>query len=207
MTAPTMRNISGASAATMLDAAATALIVIDFQLEYFNGKLRIPDGAAAMAQANRLIAFADANRMPVFHIQHMNPAGGALFAKDGEQAAIHPGIAPAAHHMLVQKTMASSFAGTDLHECLQARGIATLIICGLMTHMCVSTAARDARPRGYQVVVAADACATRDIDAWDGGVLAHADLHRAALTAVSDGFGEVMPTAQVTALAIRQTSN
>jgi nicotinamidase-related amidase len=85
---------------------------------------------------------------------------------------------------------------------LKARDIKTLVICGLMTHMCVSTTARDARPRGYRAIVAGNACATRDIDAWDGGVVAHAALHRAALTEVSDSFAEVMSTGQVTALAV-----
>ena len=201
---PTMRAISGATAATALDAHATALVVIDFQREYFDGgRLRIPDGDAALAQAKRLIRFADTHRMPVFHVQHLTPAGSALFAQDGACAAFHPEIQPQPHHTIVRKTTASSFASTDLHVQLQAKGIKTLIICGLMTHMCVSTTARDARPLGYQVLVAGDACATRDIDAWDGGIVGHAELHRAALTAVADSFAEVLPTARLTALAVR----
>jgi nicotinamidase-related amidase len=202
----TMRTISGAPATTAIDAKTTALIVIDFQLEYFEseqrGKMVIPDGPAAMKQANKLIAFADAHRMPVFHIQHVGAAGGALFAKDGPCFDIHPDIMPAPHHTLLQKTTASSFASTDLHGRLEAHGIKTLIICGLMTHMCVSTTARDARPRGYQVLVAGDACATRDIAAWDGGVVPHADLHRAALTELSDSFAEIVTTARMTEFSV-----
>ena len=201
---PTMRAISGATAPTALDARATALVVIDFQKEYFDGgRLRIPDGDAALAQAKQLVRFADTHEMPVFHVQHLNPAGSPLFAQDGACAAFHPEIQPQAHHTVVRKTTASSFASTDLHAQLQAGGIKTLIICGLMTHMCVSTTARDARPLGYQVLVAGDACATRDIDAWDGGTVGHAALHRAALTAVADSFAAVLPTARLTALAVR----
>lgn len=204
MSHPTLRAISGAPATTALRAKTTALLVIDFQLEYFEGgRLPIPDGHAAMARAKQLIAFADAQGMPVFHIQHIGPAGGPLFAEDGEQVAFHPGIQPAPHHSVVQKTTASSFASTDLHRQLQAKDIKTLIISGLMTHMCVSTAARDARPLGYQVLVAGDASATRTIDAWDGGVVNHAELHRAALTEVSDSFGEVLLTEKITALAVQ----
>ncbi|HJV87337.1 MAG TPA: cysteine hydrolase family protein [Noviherbaspirillum sp.] len=200
---PTMRAISGAPATQTLVAKNTALIVIDFQLEYFEGgRLFIPDGAAAMSKAKRLVSFADAHDMPVFHVQHLGPANGPLFAKGGEKAAFHPGMTPGSQHVLVQKTTASSFASTDLHQQLQVRGIKTLIICGLMTHMCVSTTTRDARPLGYQVLVAGDACATRDIDAWDSGVVGHAELHRAALTALSDSFAEVLRTDAITALAV-----
>ncbi len=204
---PTMRAIAGAPSTKALDAESSALVVIDFQMEYFDGgKLFIPDGPAAMARANELIAFADAHRMPVFHVQHIGPEGGALFAKGGAQVDIHPDITPGPRHALVHKTTASSFASTDLHQRLQAKGIKTLIICGLMTHMCVSTTARDARPLGYQVLVAGDACATRNIEAWDGGVVDHRALHRAALTEVADSFGEILPTARISALPVHAST-
>lgn len=203
----TMRTIVGAPVTHTLDAPRTALIVIDFQMEYFAGpvpgKLLIPDGQAAMAQAQRLIAFADSHRMPVFHIQHLGHAGDTLFAKDGVHSEIHPDIKPAPHHALVQKGSASSFVNTELHQQLQARGVKALLVCGLMTHNCISSTVRDARPLGYQTIVAGDACATRAIVAWDGGVLAHADLHRATLTGLSDGFAEVMKTGRIIELTVR----
>ena len=200
MAHPTLRALSGAPDTTALKPATTALLVIDFQLEYFEGKLPIPDGRAALDKARQLIAFADAHRMPVFHIQHVGPAGGALFAKDGPMVAFHPDILPAPHHVVMQKSTASSFASTDLHRQLQSGDVKTLIVSGLMTHMCVSTAARDARPLGYQVIVAGDASATRSIEAWDGGVIGPAELHRAALTEVADSFAEVMTTERILAL-------
>lgn len=204
MSYPTMRAISSAPATTALRGSSTALLVIDFQLEYFeDGRMPLPDSQAAVTKAKELITFADAHGMPVFHIQHLGPAGGPLFAQDGETVAFHPDILPAPHHTVVPKTTASSFASNDLHKQLQARDIQTLIICGLMMHMCVSTAARDARPLGYQVIVAGDASATRSIEAWDGGIVGHAELHRAALTEVSDSFAEVLTTAKITSLEMR----
>lgn len=207
MAHPTLRTLSGALVTTALDAQTTALIVIDFQMEYFDGKepgkLRIPDGLAAMKQAKRLVAFADAHRMPVFHIQHIGPANGPLFAEGSAHAEIHPDITPAAHHQLVQKTTASSFVKTDLHQRLQAQDIQTLIVCGLMTHNCVSSTARDARPHGYRTLIAGDACATRAIDLWDSSVMSHQDLHRGALASVSDGFAEIMSTNQIVELKVQ----
>jgi nicotinamidase-related amidase len=206
MSHPTMRAVNGVPQATAIGASDTALLVIDFQREYFDGgKLPIPDGPAALARTRQLIALADEHQMPVFHVQHLGPAGGPLFARDGEHVAFHPDMQPALHHTIVQKTTASSFASTDLNQQLQANGIKTLIICGLMTHMCVSSTARDARPLGYQILIAGDACATRDIAAWDGGVLRHQDLHRAALTALTDGFADVLPTARIVALPAAST--
>jgi nicotinamidase-related amidase len=202
----TIRSIAGLRAATSLDAASTALVLIDFQNEYYSGRLPIPDGLPALRQAARLAALADRHGMPVFHIQHINPAGAALFAAGGALAEIHTELTPAQHHHVLHKSTTSSFASTDLHAQLQARGIKTLIIAGLMTHMCVSTAARDARQFGassYNVIVAADACATRDIDSWNGGVTSHRELHNVTLTALSDNFADIMPTAAILDLTVK----
>lgn len=202
----TIRSIAGIAPATAIDAAATALVLIDFQNEYFDGRLPIPDGPAALRHAAQLVAHADLHGMPVFHVRHVGAAGGPLFADGGVTAEIHPGLAPAPHHQVLRKSIVSSFAGTGLDALLRERGIATLIVAGLMTHMCVSTAVRDARRFGadsYNVLVAADACATRDLDGWDGGVIAYRALHDAALTALADNFADVLTTCAILALPVK----
>ena len=118
----TLRSIAGARPAMTIDPAGTALVLIDFQNEYFSGRLPIPDGLAALHNAARLVWLADAHGMPVFHIQHIGPAHGALFADGSAEAQIHAGLAPAPHHHVLRKATTSSFASTDLHAQLQARG-------------------------------------------------------------------------------------
>ncbi|WP_316154249.1 cysteine hydrolase family protein [Cupriavidus sp. BIC8F] len=201
MNHPTIRTMAGAPAPTAIEAASSALLVIDFQNEYFSAKMPIPDGARALGNAQRLIAHADAARIPVFHIQHVTPAGSPIFAEQSASVAFHSDLQPAAHHTVLQKTSVSVFPTTDLDQRLKAAGIKTLIITGLMTHACVSGAARDAVPLGYGVIVAEDACATRDLDTA-GGVVPHRDLHRAALATIDDTFGDILTTEQVLKLPI-----
>ncbi|WP_427307035.1 cysteine hydrolase family protein [Cupriavidus sp. H39] len=198
---PTLRTIAGTPAPTAIDAASTAVLVIDFQNEYFSGRLPIPDGPAALANARRLVEHADAAGMPVFHIQHVTPAGSPVFAEHGPTVAFHGELQPAPHHTVLQKTSVSVFPTTDLDRRLKAAGIKTLVITGLMTHACVTGAARDAVPLGYSVIVAADACATRDLDTA-AGTVPHQDLHRAALAALDDTFGDILTTAQVLKLPV-----
>lgn len=198
---PTLRSIAGAPAPTAIEAASTAVLVIDFQNEYFSGRLPIPDGPAALGNARRLVDHADAAGMPVFHIQHVTPAGSPVFAEQGPTVAFHRDLQPAPHHTVLQKTSVSAFPTTDLDQQLKAAGIKTLIITGLMTHACVTGAARDAVPLGYGVIVAADACATRDLDAA-AGTVPHQDLHRAALAALDDTFGDILTTEQVLKLPV-----
>lgn len=198
----TIRAIAGAAAPARIEAASTALLVIDFQNEYFSGKMPIPDGKRALGNARRLVEFADQAGIPVFHVQHVTPAGTPIFAEGGATVQFHEELQPAAHHSVLQKSSVSVFPTTDIDSRLKAAGIKTLIVSGLMTHACVAGAARDAVPLGYEVLVAEDACATRDLDSADGAILPHAALHRASLATIADTFGEVMTTAQILQLPL-----
>lgn len=200
MSHPTILAIVGASQPTVLSRASTALLVIDFQNEYFSGRMPIPDGMAALSNAKRLVDMADRYDMPVYHVQHVNPAGALVFAEDSPTVEFHDALRPEPRHRIVQKSNVSVFQGTDIEQRLKADGIGTVIIAGLMTHACVAGAARDAAPAGFDVIVACDAAATRDIDSPAGGTVDHAALHAASLVTVADTFGAVMSTDAILAL-------
>lgn len=200
---PTIRAMSGAEPINQLPAGKTALLVIDFQNEYFTGKMPIPDGAAALANARELMTFADEHKMPVYHVQHIAPKGSPVFAEGGQTVKFHPDMQPRAQDAVLQKTTVSVFGSTDLDKRLKSAGIENLIISGLMTHACVAGAARDAAPLGYKVLVASDASATRAITRVNGDSIDKDALHRAALAEVEDTFGDVMTTAQIIKLPVR----
>jgi len=200
---PTIRAMSGATPVDHLPAGKSALIVIDFQNEYFNGRMPIPDGATALAKTRELITFADSHKIPVYHVQHVAPAGSPVFAIDGQTVKFHPDMQPRPQDVVLQKSTVSVFASTDLDQQLKKAGIQTLIISGLMTHACVAGAARDAAPLGYNVIVASDASATRAITRANGVSIDKDSLHKAALAEVEDTFGDVLSTAQIVKLPVR----
>lgn len=199
----TIRAMSGAEQIKQLPANKTALLVIDFQNEYFTGKMPIPDGSAALAKTKELIKFADSHKMPVYHVQHVAPAGSAVFALGGESVKFHKDMQPRAKDVVLQKTTVSVFGSTDLNDQLKKAGIDTVIISGLMTHACVAGAARDAAPLGYNVLVASDASATRTITRFNGQTVDKDSLHNSALAEVEDTFGDVMTTEQIIKLPVR----
>ncbi|RYI99056.1 MAG: cysteine hydrolase, partial [Acetobacteraceae bacterium] len=53
-----------------------------------------------------------------------------------------------------------AFCGTDLGLILRNRGIATLLVAGVTTEVCVHTTIREANDRGFRCVAIADACAS-----------------------------------------------
>ncbi|WP_095138782.1 cysteine hydrolase family protein [Pseudomonas sp. Irchel s3a10] len=199
----TIRAMSGATPVDHLPAGKSALVVIDFQNEYFSGRMPIPDGAAALAKTRELITFADSHKIPVYHVQHIAPAGSPVFAIDGQTVKFHQDMQPRPQDVVLQKSTVSVFASTDLDQQLKKAGIQTLIISGLMTHACVAGAARDAAPLGYNVIVASDASATRAITRANGVSIDKDSLHKAALAEVEDTFGDVLSTAQIVKLPVR----
>jgi biuret amidohydrolase len=90
-------------------------------------------------------------------------------------------LAPAPGEFVVDKTANSAFWGTDLAAILAARGIRALILAGVTTDVCVHCTLREANDRGFECLLAQDACGSGD-----------AEAHRAALhmVTVEDGvFG------------------
>jgi nicotinamidase-related amidase len=76
--------------------------------------------------------------------------------------------------------------------------IERVVITGMMTHMCVDATARAAADLGFKVIVAEDACATRDLTYGDTIIPAD-HVHKAFLAALKS-YGDVMRSEEVIAL-------
>lgn len=190
----TLRQWAGLQPPASIDPATTALILIDFQGEYFNpAKLMIPGGAAAAGNAARLMDAAERSGAKVVHVQHLaaNPAS-PLFAPGSADSAFVDPVKPRPGQEIVLKGLPSSFVGTRLDALLRAAGIQSVVIAGLMTHMCVDSTARDAVSHGYKVIIAHDACASRDLPTYDGSLLPGDLIHRATLAALADRFADML---------------
>jgi len=72
-----------------------------------------------------------------------------------------------------------------------------IVICGMMTHMCVDATARAAADYGFQIFVAEDACATRSLK-YGKTVIPAEHVHKAFLAALRS-YGQVMTSEQIIA--------
>jgi nicotinamidase-related amidase len=144
----------------------TALLVIDIQRAAFDG-VRCPpmDSPEQLVRsATALIAAAHAGGRPVVFIQHSEGAGEP-FEAGTPHWELHEALVPAPGDLLVEKRQSSSFDGTDLDARLKAKGIDTLVVCGLQSEHCVSNTTRSALQLGYRVTLAQDGHGTWP---WDG---------------------------------------
>jgi nicotinamidase-related amidase len=81
---------------------------------------------------------------------------------------------------------------------LKEWGVERVVITGMMTHMCVDATARAAADFGFKVIIAEDACATRDLE-FNGTVIPAEHVHKAFMAALKS-YGQVMKSEEVIAL-------
>lgn len=63
---------------------------------------------------------------------------------------------------MIHKCGKGSFYKTALEDILQEKGIESLIVTGVTTHVCVQTTIREANDRGYECLLIEDASAAYD---------------------------------------------
>ena len=181
-----------------------ALILVDIQNDYFPGGKWSLDGVHDAADnAARLIAAARDRGDLVVHIRHeFTTADAPFFAPGSDGAAIHEKVRPAAEEPVVLKHYANSFRETDLKSLLDRHGVEEVVIAGAMSHMCIDATTRAANDLGYNVAVAHDACATRDLE-FNGTVIPAAQVHAAYMSALGFAYAAIVDT---DALVAHETS-
>jgi nicotinamidase-related amidase len=177
----------------------TALLLIDIQNDYFpGGKHELVEPLAAAQKAYMLLQCFREHGGHHVHIQHISQKPDAAFFLPGDRGTdIHDSAAHFEGEPLVQKHYPNSFRETNLLELLKQWEIERVVICGMMTHMCVDATARAAADLGFKVIVASDACTTRDLT-FDGTAIPAEQVHKAFLAALQS-YGQVLTTEQILA--------
>jgi nicotinamidase-related amidase len=183
----TLRELGGLPTRTA-GLAGTAIVVIDAQHEYLDGNLALPAVGPAVDQIRRLLDAARSRGTAVIHVAHSGRPGG-LFAP-GAGGAIIEQVAP-----IAGETFPNAFAGTELRSAIELLGDPRLVLCGFMTHMCISSTARAALDLGLDAAVVSDATATRSLPSTGSGEPIAAELvHDIALAELADRFSIVTDT-------------
>ena len=170
----------------------TALLVIDIQNDYFpGGKMELEGALEAGKKAGALLQCFREHGGHHIHIQHESRKPGATFFVPGtEGIRIHDSVAHFEGEPIVHKQYPNSYRKTNLLEMLKAWQIERVVICGMMTHMCVDATTRAANDFGFDCLIAQDACATRTLTF--GGEKIPADfVHRSFLAALNGTYGKV----------------
>ncbi len=172
-----------------------ALVVIDVQNEYFQGRLPIYNTETSLPNILKAMDHARARGIPIAVIQHTNLLKDAVtFRKGSPEWELHPEVAKRPHDVLIEKNMPGSFTGTELENWLRNKGVDTVVIAGYMAHLCCDTTSRQAVHLGFSVEFLADATGTIPLKT-DWGELSAEELHRNVLIIQAARFSKVLRTA------------
>jgi nicotinamidase-related amidase len=175
--------------------AKTALVLIDFQNDYFssydNAKLALSGTEAASKQGAKLLAAFREKKLPVVHVRHEFLNNDAPFFLPGSEGAeIHPSVTDITGESVVLKHQINSFRDTNLKAILDEQDVENVVIVGAMTHMCVDAVTRAAKDLGYNCAIAHDACATLDLE-FNGVKVPAEHVHAAFMAALKFAYAHI----------------
>ena len=178
----------------------TALLLLDFQKDHFpGGKHPLVNALEAAKRAYMILQCFREHGGRHVHIQHISQEPDATFFISGDRGTdIHDSVAHFEGEPIVYKHEANAFLNTGLLELLRSWEIERIVVCGMMTHLDVDATVRAAAEFGFQVIVAEDACATRELSEGDRTV--SADLVQNSFLAAFKSYGKVMKSEAILAL-------
>ncbi|NRB42034.1 MAG: cysteine hydrolase [Pseudomonadales bacterium] len=165
----------------------TAILLIGFQNDYFHPSGALHTAVKENQQVNRILsntlALLDAVKHqdmliinipilfsndyhelknPVGLMQHIKNLGA--FRRDSFGGKTIEDIKQYGKRIieLEGKTGFNAFVGTHLHELLQQHQIEQVLLCGVVTSLCIDSSGRAAAEKGYKVAVAADCTGSRN---------------------------------------------
>ena len=175
-----------------------ALLIIDIQNDYFKGgNCELINPQIASFNAKKILERFREKEIPIFHIQHINLRENATyFLPNTNGVLIHETVKPLENEKVIFKNFPNSFSKTTLLNELKKQNIKELVICGMMTHMCIDTTTRAAFDFGFDCIVAYDSCCTKDLEFNKKKILAQ-DVHDSFMASLNGIFAKVLNTDEI----------
>jgi nicotinamidase-related amidase len=146
--------------------ARTALLIVDMQNDFVDprGRLCVSAAQATVPAIARLRDLAHAHGLLVLYTQDWHRPDDLEFTLWGAHAVagtwgaeIVPELTPGPDDLIVRKLRYDAFYGTSLDHELRQRRIASVIVTGTVSNICVLHTAGSAALRGLQIIVPVDA--------------------------------------------------
>ena len=160
---------------------------------------------SAVRQAAVAVRQARAAGVPVIYTRHQYRPGradegqrlsdlsGDLAAMGGLaagswDAAVVDELGAGPDDLYIDKVRFDAFLWTSLDPLLRGLGAESLVVCGVVTNICVESTVRAAFMRDYRVTLLADGCAAQTPRLHDLGVEVMGSCGFASVATVADGF-------------------
>lgn len=191
MAPPTFFQLLGVPPSTA-STSDSALIVIDAQNEYKVGKLAVTNAEESGKVIARLVEKYRAANGKIVHILHRTSEDAPVFTVGTRLADEFTELTAKDGEPVIWKHHPGSFADTNLDQVLKDWGVKKVVLTGYMAHVCVSTTARQASQRGYDVLVVENGIGDRDIPGLSGE-----EVTKAVLAELGDAFATIIKSADI----------
>lgn len=186
------RNIINMSASDPIDAAKTALVLIEYQNEFTTegGKLHgavkdCMEATKTLENSKKLLDAARSAGMTVIHVPisfdkghneiSKNPYGILAGVKDGEAftagewgSEICDTMKPVDGELTIKgKVGLCGFESSNLDFLMRQNSVDTMLLSGFLTNCCVESTMRTAYEKGYKIFTVKDCCAATSVAAQD----------------------------------------
>ena len=138
-----------------------ALVLIDFQKEWMNptSDYFVGDISAVIRKVNELIDKCRSLGYKIIFTLHEEVGSTTAFVPNSDNASLIDELHNAENDVVIIKNKISPFYKTNLEE--ELKGIGEVVVCGLLTNLCVRSFIQDAYDRDFQITVVTDCCVAR----------------------------------------------
>jgi nicotinamidase-related amidase len=151
------------------EAEKACVLVVDMIVDFVYGKFGTAYAQAIVGNIREFLRVARARGVPVIYICDAHEEGDPELRFWGEHAMrgtkgaeVIAELAPAEGDAIVYKRYYDGFHETDLAERLAEKNVATLVLTGVATDICVRCTATSGFFRGFKVIVLEDCVASID---------------------------------------------
>jgi ureidoacrylate peracid hydrolase len=135
-----------------------ALILVDFEKEWIkpDSDYFVGDISEVIKRTNNLIDYCRQNDYKIIFTTHIEADSDSAFSLKSDSIDIIDGLDRADSDTLIAKNRISPFYRTNLEQELQ--GIDEIVICGILTNLCVRSLVQDAYDRDFKITIIKDCC-------------------------------------------------
>ena len=141
-----------------------ALILVDFENEWTDksSDYFVGDVSDLIGKTNKLLDFCRKNNYKIIFTTHIEKDSNEAFAENSKNVEIIDEINKQDSDVLIKKNKISPFYKTNLEK--ELKGIDEIVICGILTNLCVRSLAQDAYDRDFQITIIKDCCLAFDVE-------------------------------------------